>query len=301
MSDYVIAIPTYNRPNEILNKTLNTLRRHNIDTNLIHVFVANQEQYDEYNEIIDKSFYNKIIIGVIGLVHQREFISNYFKLDKYIVFLDDDVELIDLTLSPLFREHNLDYFINHAFAECEKQGSYIWGVYAVFNPFFRSARIEVTTDLNYIVGCIYGIINRPYLEEIKLTITANDGNKEDVERTVRYFIHDGIVLRFNKIGFKTKYYGKSGGLGTLKQRLLPMMNASLSLKHEFSDYGKLKIRKSGMYEFALKKLPEHKNKIKREYIDAFKKESKEACAEETRAEEKGSPSTETETITACCC
>ena len=299
MSNYVIAIPTYNRPNEILNKTLNTLRRHDIDTHLIHIFVANQEQYDEYNEIIDKSFYNKIVVGVIGLVHQREFISNYFKADKYIVFLDDDVEFIDLTLSPLFREHNLDYFINYAFAECEKQGSYIWGVYAVFNPFFRSARIELTTDLNYIVGCIYGIINRPYLEEIKLTITANDGNKEDVERTVRYFRYDGIVLRFNKIGIKTKYYGKSGGLGTFKERLLPMMKASLSLKHEFSDYGKLKIRKNGMYEFALKKLPAHKNKINHEYIDAPKKESKETRTEETCTEE--TCSTGTETVTACCC
>lgn len=301
MSNYVIAIPTYNRPNEILTKTLKTLRQHNVDSNLIHIFVANEEQYDEYNRIIDKSFYNKIIIGVIGLVHQREFISNYFKEDKYIVFFDDDVELIDLNLSPLFREHNLDYFINYAFAECEKQGSYIWGVYAVFNPFFRGARIEVTTDLNYIVGCIYGIINRPYLEEIKLTITANDGNKEDVERTIKYFIHDGIVLRFNKIGFKTKYYGKTGGLGTFKERLLPMMKSSLSLKHEFSDYGKVKIRKNGMYEFSLNKLPSYinKNKIKHLSIDASKKESKESYSEETRPIENSA--TATETITTCCC
>jgi hypothetical protein len=35
----------------------------------------------------------------------------------------------------------------------------------------------------------------------KLNITSSNGQKEDVERTIKYFINDGIVLRFNKVGF----------------------------------------------------------------------------------------------------
>jgi hypothetical protein len=148
----------------------------------------------------------------------------------------------------------LDYFIQYAFKECDKNKSYIWGVYAVFNPFFRKARKEMTTDLNYIVGAFYGIINRPNVKSLQLTITKENGQKEDVERTLKYFIHDGIVLRFNRIGFVTKYYGKEGGLGRFEDRLKPMMEASKELKQKYGEYGEIKVRGNGMYEFVLKKI-----------------------------------------------
>jgi hypothetical protein len=184
---------------------------------------------------------------------------NQWPNHKHIVFFDDDIEKIDLSLSPEFKKHNLDYFIKYAFTECIKQKSYIWGVYAVFNPFFRGARKEQTTDLNYIVGAFYGIINRPSSTKegkaIQLTITKENGQKEDVERTLKYFLHDGIVLRFNKVGFITKYYGKEGGLGRFEDRIKPMMEASNKLKKEYGDYGDIKVRGNGMAEFVLKKIP----------------------------------------------
>jgi hypothetical protein len=212
-----------------------------------------------YEKTLDKKYYNKLIIGKKGLVQQRQFIMDNQPVNKQIVFLDDDIERIDLSLSPRFKNHNLNYFIKEAFKECIKYKSYIWGVYAVFNPFFRKARKEMTTDLNYIVGAFYGIINRPSStkegKEIQLTITKENGQKEDVERTIKYFIHDGIVLRFNKIGFITKYYGKEGGLGRFEDRIKPMMEASNKLKKQYGDYGNIKVRGNGMAEFVLKKIP----------------------------------------------
>jgi len=81
------------------------------------------------------------------------------------------------------------------------------------------------------------------------------GIKEDVERTLRYFIKDGIVLRFNRVGFKTKYYGNDGGgLGTLKSRLEKSSEEVQKLAIHFKDYGKIKVRKNGVWEFDLKKL-----------------------------------------------
>ena len=117
----------------------------------------------------------------------------------------------------------------------------------------------MTTDLNYIVGAFYGIINRPSStkegKEIQLTITKENGQKEDVERTLKYFLHDGIVLRFNKIGFITKYYGKEVGLGRFEDRIKPMLEASKKLKQRYGDYGEIKMRGNGMAEFVLKKIP----------------------------------------------
>jgi len=254
MTDYVICIPSYKRAVVCKERTLNTLHKNNIDPKKINVYVANKEDYELYKTTLDPKTYNKLIIGKKGLVPQRQFITNQWPANKHIVFLDDDVESIDLSLSPAFKKHNLDYFIKYAFSECVKYKSYIWGVYAVFNPFFRKARKEMTTDLNYIVGAFYGIINRPTLKAVQLTITKENGQKEDVERTLKYFLHDGIVLRFNKIGFVTKYYGKEGGLGRFEDRIKPMLEASKKLKAKYPDYGEIKMRGNGMAEFVLKKV-----------------------------------------------
>jgi hypothetical protein len=254
MTDYIVCIPSYKRSQVCKERTLNTLHKNNIDSKKIYVYVANKEDYELYKTTLDPKTYNKLVIGKKGLVPQRQFITNQWPANKHIVFLDDDVESIDLSLSSEFKKHNLDYFIKYAFSECVKYKSYIWGVYAVFNPFFRKARKDMTTDLNYIVGAFYGIINRPALKAIQLTITKENGQKEDVERTLKYFLHDGIVLRFNKIGFVTKYYGKEGGLGRFEDRIKPMLEASKKLKAKYGDYGEIKMRGNGMAEFVLKKV-----------------------------------------------
>ena len=253
-NNYVICIPSYKRATFCNDKTLATLHKNKIDPNLVFVYVANKTEYDIYFEILNPKLFNKIIIGKEGLVPQRQFISEQWAPGQNIVFLDDDVESIDFSLSSLFKGQSFDYFLKEAFLQCKKNNAYIWGVYPVFNPYFRKARQEMTTHLNYIVGALYGIINRPKLKAIKLTITKNNGQKEDVERTLKYFITDGSVLRFNRIGFITRYYGKEGGLGRFDERIQPMMKACRQLEKEYGSYGHIKVRANGMAEFVLKKI-----------------------------------------------
>ena len=259
-TDYIVCIPSYKRSNICNDKTLTMLKKNNILSEKIYVYVANKEEYDEYIKILDKTYYHKLIIGKKGLVKQKQFIMESWKNGKYIVFFDDDVSSVDLSLSPLFKKHNLDYFIKYAFKECVKEHSYMWGVYAVFNPFFRKPKKEISKDLTFIVGAFYGIINRPKLNSIKLNITTKENDqKDDVERTIKYYINDGIVLRFNKIGFITKYYGnEGGGMGKFENRIQTAKGSSERLKEKYPEYGNIKIRKNGMYEFSLNKNPHKK-------------------------------------------
>ena len=272
MTDYVVCIPSYKRSQICNEKTLKTLKKMNIPSSKIYVYLANKEEEDEYEKILDKKLYNKLVVGIKGLVPQRQFIMEQWPEGKHIVFFDDDVASIDLSMSKIFKGKSLDFFFKYTFKECKKMKSFMWGVYPVFNPFFRKARDEMSTCLNYIVGAFYGIINRPNLKSIQLTLTKENGQKEDVERTIKYFIEDGIVLRFNKIGFETKYYGKSGGLGTFEARLKPMLEASKLLKKTYPEYGEISTKKNGMTEFRLKKIPSNldlsqnvtkKNKVKK--------------------------------------
>jgi len=259
MTDYVVCIPSYKRSQICNEKTLKTLKKMDIPSSKIYVYLANKEEEDEYEKVLDKKFYNKLVVGIKGLVPQRQFIMEQWPEGKHIVFFDDDVASIDLSMSKIFKGKSLDFFFKYAFKECKKMKSFMWGVYPVFNPFFRKARDEMTTCLNYIVGAFYGIINRPNLKSIQLTLTKENGQKEDVERTIKYFVEDGILLRFNKIGFETKYYGKSGGLGTFEARLKPMLEASKLLKKTYPEYGEISTKKNGMTEFRLKKIPSSHN------------------------------------------
>ena len=100
---------------------------------------------------------------------------------------------------------DLDAFIRRAFEMCIESNIFLWGVYPLVNPYFMS--YKVTTDLRFIVGPMWGMINR-HRNDLKLTIDE----KENSERTLQFWVADGAVLRFNNIGIETKYYKNKGGM-----------------------------------------------------------------------------------------
>ena len=81
-----------------------------------------------------------------------------------------------------------------------------------------------------------------------------DSNKEDVLRIILDFIQDGIIVRFNHLRFRTRYYGKRGGLGRFKERLMPTLEACQRLNAAYPEYGEIMTNKTGMTEFRLKRI-----------------------------------------------
>jgi hypothetical protein len=218
-TEYIIAIPSYNRPDLIQIKTLALLNQHKINPDIIHIFVANQEQYDTYTKKVPNFLYGKIIIGELGLKNQRNFIMNYYPEGTQIVQMDDDLDKIMELVSSSFsrikktrktqktlrRIDDLDGFIKRAFEMCYEKGIYLWGVYPLANSRFMTSNI--TTDLRFIVGPFWGVINR-HLPELQITIDE----KENAERTLQHYTIDHAVLRFNNVGIETRYYKNKGGM-----------------------------------------------------------------------------------------
>jgi len=246
--NYKICIPSYGRAEILKNETINTLSKHNIDIKLIHIFVV-EEEYEIYKSTLPN--YN-IIIGLKGLVNQREFIQNYFDEGQRLVMLDDDITEIDTSLTPFAK---LNDFIKSAFFDCEDEKAFIWSVYAIYNPFYRLTQKYMTTDLRYCIGAFYGIINRKLESDLSIKSVINGDEKEDIVRTLLHFIKDGKILKYNRVGFRTIYYRKdSSGMGTKKERLTASKENSLLLKQKYPNYGRISIRKAGIYEFHLKKI-----------------------------------------------
>ena len=72
--DYIIAIPSYKRPETIKTKTLSLLNAHNIPKDKITIFVANEDEYNEYQESLNNEY--KIVVGVPTIGEQRNFIES---------------------------------------------------------------------------------------------------------------------------------------------------------------------------------------------------------------------------------
>jgi hypothetical protein len=245
---YVVAIPTYNRENIIVDKTLKTLIDGGVKKSKIFIFVANKEQYNKYEQIVPKSMYNEIVIGKLGINNQRKFISKYFPLNQYIVSMDDDVEgLLMLKNDKLVQMKNVDKFFTDSYKLLKKEKLFIWGIYPVNNAFFMKDKI--TTDLKFIIGVLYGYINRKLK---KLEPSSKIEVKEDYEMSILYYKMDGGVIRYNNITPKTKY-NAVGGVG--KDRLERNKVAAAYLKKTYPDIITVFKRDNGNAEVKLKKMP----------------------------------------------
>ena len=254
--DYIIVIPSYNRVELIQSKTLKLLNHHGIDPARIKIFVANQEQYELYKSKILIDLYGEIIVGVIGLKNQRNFIMDYYPEGQMIVQMDDDLEKIMELVDPATMARkstrrmgeiaDLDGFIKRAFRMCRDRGIYLWGVYPLANARFMSPK--TTTDLRFIVGPMWGMINR-HRAELKATIDE----KENAERTLQYYTLDGAVLRFNNIGIETRYYTNKGGMQNEgKNRKTEALKSVYYLHGKYPDLTKIYLgKKSGVPEIRM--------------------------------------------------
>jgi hypothetical protein len=264
---YTIAIPSYNRQDTIQTHTLAVLNRHNIKPSHITIFVANQEQHDIYKAAIPQFLYNNLVIGVLGLKNQRNFISDYYPEGAHIVEMDDDIKQIvqlvttqkvgkksgRLTTRKTIKPHkttkpieDLDGFIIKAFEMCTELNIFLWGVYPLINAYFMTDKI--TKDLRFIVGPMWGMINR-HRQDLKLTIDE----KENSERTLQYWVADGAVLRFNYIGIDTKYYKNKGGMQSEgKNRKEEALKSVYYLNKMYPTLTKISLtKKSGMPEIKM--------------------------------------------------
>lgn len=269
MSNYVVAIPTYDRADVIANKTLHTLLDGKVNKNKIYIFVANKEEEKKYREKVPSNMYHKIVVGKLGIMNQRIFISKYFPEGQYVVSMDDDVEelLMMKNSEKLVKMRDLDTFFMDAYKELKKEGLYIWGIYPVRNPFFMKKKIS--TDLKFIIGVLFGYINR-HLKQLQPSIET----KEDYEQSILYYKMDGGVLRYNYITPKTKFNAE-GGLG--KDRFDRYKKAAEYLKKTYPDIITIFHRATGMTEVKLarlKRVEETRTKTKKTKVSKNKTRKK---------------------------
>ena len=165
----------------------------------------------------------------------RNFMTDYYPEGQEILFIDDDItDFITKNGEPI----DFMAFIAKGFSDCKAAGLRLWGIHPISNRYFLKEK--VSTDLRYIIGCFYGVINNKTIK-----VDLDDG--EDKLRTCLYYVLDGGVMRYNWIAPITKYYKEPGGMQTT--RTLERQRASgINLLERFPELLHRKDKKDGRIE-----------------------------------------------------
>lgn len=245
------AIPSYRRAKVLKTKTLKTLQ--SVPDRLKTIFVAN----DEEKKIYDAEFPSiEVVVGVLGISAQRNYIRTYYnKPNEYVVMLDDDVERFERSYTTdegkmKFKEVpvNTKYFLSK-FRRCESVKSTIWGLYGARNAMFMENLKQVTTtSFCFLIGCCFGYIT----QRKPILVSLESAGKEDYEHSLLHYLQNGVVLRFNKETIKTKFYSE-GGLGKKQERREQNERAATYLANTYPLAFKKYYRKDGTPEVRVKR------------------------------------------------
>lgn len=208
---YEVVIPSHQRIDLIGKRTLALLQRHKIPRERVHVYVATEEERRQYVAALDAGSYGTLEVTCPGLGPSRNEIQRRWPPETPLVFCDDDIEEVVLWVDPKTKVpcDDLDGFLARAFQMTRAAGTRLWGVYCPANPYFMDP--TVTYDLRYINGTFYGIFNTHDEGRFVSIVT-----KEDWQRTLKYYVRDGGVTRFNFAAVETRFYNTPGGVNAYR-------------------------------------------------------------------------------------
>jgi hypothetical protein len=240
-SDIRIAIPSYQRADQLPQKTLAMFESYGVDPDIVTIFVANKRERDVYSQALQGCRYQHLVIAEKGMRQVRRFIQRYYREGQRVMNFDDDVNAIlrkDVNrLAPV--EDLQAQVIQRGFDALKEHSAYLFGVYPVANAFFMKHRTAV--GLFFCVGPCWGLITR-HQEEVSVSNLRNRP-KEDYERTLRHYVMDGRVVRLDDITIRTRYHDRVGGC---EEELTEEGNvrSCQSLMEEFPNLCHTYIRKS---------------------------------------------------------
>lgn len=213
MSDpYRVVIPSYQRPERLLEQTLRTLVEKRVPMHLVDVFLHDNDPHlDEYLGYLSLDDVTPVVTTARGIAEQRQAIVNHYPAGTALVGMDDDIEEVIGTTGPrwanVFSVEDLDVKFRTMFGSLELEGLYVWGTAPVNNPFFMKPWGTLPSEgLKLCMFTLFGWINRPGHPVHTQTVQY----KDEQEFSLRAWWYDGAVLRADDMAVKTVFYADGG-------------------------------------------------------------------------------------------
>jgi len=211
---WVLCVRTYRRARGICGWTLKTLEdlglRANPELfNRIFIFVSHEDPdftSGSYVQALGPEWASRIVVGVKGADRQTRFIEECFCAQQHVVVCDDNITWLKRDPLPGSTEYcemesdpcELDRLIERAGLEMARYDAHLWSICPHANGNWRKShnsvpnQDNVDTKLGLVYGAFFGFV---CLHEQDL-YTHFGAVKDDVERTLRYWHRDRVVLRF---------------------------------------------------------------------------------------------------------
>jgi len=256
--NFRIAIPSCSRAETLLNKTIKYLSTTNIDFKNVDVFLSRADELKEYTEKLKDYPVNIIVANNNSINAQRNFMVDYYPVGQFVMGIDDDIMSLESKMNDkkTFPVTDLVGLGEQAFALCTEHKLDLWGINASFNPFFMKTTISF--NLKFVIACFYGWVNRH--EDKAYVLNERYHTKEDYERTIKYYMKDGGIIRFNYLAPKTKIYTEKGGIQEYRTPDSEQLSADYMLK-KYPMFCKINNARKG--KFAQIRLIDQRKKLKR--------------------------------------
>lgn len=197
MSTISIAVPTHRRAPAIP-KLLEQIPEQMKGE--ITLFLSDEQDEQEYAHLRLKTK----VTGADNLRDKLNYIHNYYPVGTKVLQLEDDIQLLEkISGQPKTRPiTNLQAICQQAFI---KQPTGLWAFGPTANHFFMAEQDK--RGLYFAAGYAYGFTSN-HDKTLEVTLAY----KNDYERTIKYFIKYGSILRIGSTGVATKNYTNPGGL-----------------------------------------------------------------------------------------
>ena len=192
-----IFIPTHDRP-EGIKKTLEFITNSNFDGEINLCLSPGQEK--DYFYLKDEYGVKLIKTDAHNVIEKFNFIHDAVVEGGEAFVIEDDVVIIGKDRKPVKDLKNL---IKEGFDSLKGAG--LFGLSPHSNPFYMSGKITRTLKLT--VAHAFGFVKEDD-DWLKVTQIA----KSDYERTCRYFLKYGEIVRLDFYGVKTVSYTAKGGM-----------------------------------------------------------------------------------------
>lgn len=207
---YVVAIPSYQRPNELFAQSIATLSAKRVPMDQVYVFLHDHDPHlDAYLDKLDMLGVHAVVTPARGIGEQRTAITEHFAPGTHVVGMDDDIQGVMSTTGPrwanAFQVPDLHALFTEMFAHIKEEGLSVWGLAPVDNPFFlKPGRISL--GLKLVMFTMFGFINRPGHPVHQGTVRY----KDEQEFSLRAWWYDGAVARNDGVAVKTTFYSDGG-------------------------------------------------------------------------------------------
>jgi hypothetical protein len=259
-----IAIFTYDRVKELGEKSIRTLDDLVVDFDQVTIFVASEEQREMY----EAAYPYRFVVAKLGKYPANHWaLTEHYPRGERVLCMDDDIKSVDELHHGGLRPFSgtIDDLLDLGFELSEREGTRLWGVYPVRNPFYM--KDQAVVGLRFIYGAFYGTYAGSAVDTDPERIVRDSG--ADWESSLRAFVWYKRVLRIEWVTIDQRMFAPGGMTASFESlgvnRKADREGALRDIASRYPDLTTLTTKAGGTMNLRLKSIT--KKRIPRALLD----------------------------------